>query len=176
MKWMRRFHSVSTHFGTLTLGQPLVRSLVRSHGLFTRSALLASLARSAALIRLIARSITRSQAHRKEIYVFELNASISYSFNPTCAGGNMRPDITHRIYRIKFAWSSTKTYTHTEAAAMLNARKYTQRHMHNTEDASLACWPCSCCHSWSHCYFCCWWRRLQQLRHQISGDPKKGFP
>ena len=28
------------------------------------------------------RSLTRSRAHGKEVYVFEVNASISYSFNP----------------------------------------------------------------------------------------------
>ena len=46
------------------------------------SALLASLARSASLIRSLARSLTLFGAHGKEIYVYELNASISSCFNP----------------------------------------------------------------------------------------------
>ena len=43
---------------------------------FARFALLASLARSAALIRLLARSLTCSGAHGKVMYVYELDASI----------------------------------------------------------------------------------------------------
>ena len=41
----------------------------------------------AALIRLLARSLTHSRAHGKEVFVFELNASISYNFSPLCVGG-----------------------------------------------------------------------------------------
>ena len=33
-----------------------------------------------------ARSFIHSRAHGKEIYVYELNASISYNFNPLCGG------------------------------------------------------------------------------------------
>ena len=60
----------------------VIRSSARS---FARTALLASLVRSAALIRFFARSLTRSRARGKEIYVIEMNASISYSFDPLCS-------------------------------------------------------------------------------------------
>ena len=60
---------------------PLARLLkLLTHSL--SSALLVSLARSTALIRLLARSLNHSGAHGKEIYVYESNASISYSFYP----------------------------------------------------------------------------------------------
>ena len=41
--------------------------------------------RSAAVIRSLARSVTRARAHGKEVSIFELNASISYHFDPQCA-------------------------------------------------------------------------------------------
>ena len=60
---------------------PFAHPLARSLALLTHLlALHASLARFAALIR----SLTRSGAHGKEIYVHEMNASISYIFNPLC--------------------------------------------------------------------------------------------
>ena len=34
----------------------------------------------------LARSLSHSRAHGKEVYAFEMNASISYSFNPQCTG------------------------------------------------------------------------------------------
>ena len=55
---------------------------------FACAALLASLKYSAALICSLARSLTHSRAHGKEIYVKKLNASISFSFNPLCGGGS----------------------------------------------------------------------------------------
>ena len=55
--------------------------LIRSHHSFACFALLASLACSAALICSLARLITYSGAHGKDIFVYELNASISYSLN-----------------------------------------------------------------------------------------------
>ena len=58
------------------------RSLARAAHTFACSALLASLARSAALIRSLARSLTHSGAHGKEVHVYELNASISCNFGP----------------------------------------------------------------------------------------------
>ena len=45
-----------------------------------------SLTRSAALIRSLARSLTHSGAHGKVVFVFEMNASISYHFYSQCAG------------------------------------------------------------------------------------------
>ena len=62
-----------------------VCSITRTAHSFACSALLASLARSAALIRSLARSLSHSGAHGKATYVYEFNASISYSFNPLCA-------------------------------------------------------------------------------------------
>ena len=58
------------------------------------------------------------------------------------ADGTMKPDITHRIYRIKFARTSTQMYSCSVACTILNARQNVQSHMHDTEDASLAYWPC----------------------------------
>ena len=58
--------------------------LIRSHHSFACFALLASLACSAALICSLARLITYSGAHGKDIFVYELNASISYSLNSLC--------------------------------------------------------------------------------------------
>ena len=63
------------------VGHSLVHSLVRSH----RSLIhLLRTAHSAALIRLLARLLTHTGAHGKEVFVYETNASISYSFNPLC--------------------------------------------------------------------------------------------
>ena len=47
-------------------------------------ALLASLARSAALSHSLARSFTCSGTHGKEDFVYELNASIPHHLNPQC--------------------------------------------------------------------------------------------
>ena len=76
------------------LGQWAIRSSIR---LFARTAhsfaccaLLASLASSAALIRSLARSLAHFKAHGKETFVYKLNASISYSFNPLCVGPSVR--------------------------------------------------------------------------------------
>ena len=59
-------------------------SFARTAHSFACSALLATLARSAALICSLAGSLTRSGAHGTEVYVHELNVSISYLFNPLC--------------------------------------------------------------------------------------------
>ena len=61
-----------------------VRLFVRTAHSFSCSALLASLARSAALIRSLARSLAHSRAHGKAVFVYELNALISYSLKPLC--------------------------------------------------------------------------------------------
>ena len=69
-------------------GHLLVRSLVPSHRSLIRLLRTASFARvlrcahSFAPLRSFARSLTRSRAHGKEVFVYEVNASISYSFNP----------------------------------------------------------------------------------------------
>ena len=54
------------------------RSFARTAYSFACSALLATLARSAALICSLARSLTHSRGHGKEVFVYELNAPISY--------------------------------------------------------------------------------------------------
>ena len=69
--------------GTMTMKSTrkvLGLSFDRSHCSFACSALLASLARSAVLIRLLARSL----AHGKAVFVIEINVSISYNFNSLC--------------------------------------------------------------------------------------------
>ena len=58
------------------------------------------------------------------------------------ADGTMKPDITHRIYRIKLARTSTQMYSCSVACTILNACQYALSHMHDTEDTSLAYWPC----------------------------------
>ena len=69
----------STH---RVLGHSLVRSLVHSHRTlirFHRTARFACALRCAALrsfVRSLARPFTRSGAHGKEVFVYELNASI----------------------------------------------------------------------------------------------------
>ena len=55
------------------LAHSLVRSLVRS-----------SAHSFARIAHSFARSLTRSLAHGKEVYVFEMNASISYNFKILC--------------------------------------------------------------------------------------------
>ena len=56
-------------------GHPLIRSLIR----LLRTARFAR--GTAALISSLARSLTHSRAHGKEVFVYEMNASISYSYN-----------------------------------------------------------------------------------------------
>ena len=66
---------------------PLTRlhqSLVCDAHSIACSSLLALLERSAVLIPLLASSLTRFQAHEKEVFVYEMNASISYNLNPLC--------------------------------------------------------------------------------------------
>ena len=57
------------------------RSFARTAHSFAFSALLAQL-RYATLIRSLARSLTRFRAHGKEVFVYELNVSISYNSGP----------------------------------------------------------------------------------------------
>ena len=68
------------------LGHSLIRSLVRSHCSpirFLGTASFARALRSAySFVRSLAHSLTRSQARGKEIFFYELNASISYYFGP----------------------------------------------------------------------------------------------
>jgi len=69
------------------LGHSLLRSLVRSHHSLIRLLRTAhSFACSA--LRSFVRSLAHSGAHGKEVYVYELNASISYSFSPLCINAN----------------------------------------------------------------------------------------
>ena len=64
----------------------LDHSLVRSHRSVIRSLRTARFARALScahsFVRSLAHSLTLSRAHAKEIHVYELNASLSYSFNP----------------------------------------------------------------------------------------------
>ena len=63
---------------------PLAPKFASSLTSFTRSALLASLTRSAALICLLARSLPHSRACGKEAFVYDMsmNAWISFGFIP----------------------------------------------------------------------------------------------
>ena len=78
-----------------------VYSFARTAHSFACSALLASLARSAALIRSLARSLTHSGAHGEEVFVYELNASISYHLRPLCTdrdANSMPSHIKNSVY------------------------------------------------------------------------------
>ena len=74
------------------LGYSLLHLFARTAHSFACSALLA------ALIRSVARSLTRSRAHGKDVY--EVNASISYSFNPLCAAAESEPRFLPDSWRI----------------------------------------------------------------------------
>ena len=81
----------------------LGHSLVRSHRSLIR---LLRTARFARTLR-CAHSLTRSRAHGKAVYVDELNASISYSFNPLCGGGGNggrigQESVSYRPYYSRF--------------------------------------------------------------------------
>ena len=67
------------------LGHSLVRSLIHSHHTLIRFLRTARFARALRCAHSFARSPTRTRAHGKEIFVHELNASISCSFNPLWA-------------------------------------------------------------------------------------------
>ena len=67
------------------------RSFARTAHSFACSALLAALARSTTLIR----SLARSRAHRKVLYVYEMDALISFSFYLMCKGGLLNRERTN---------------------------------------------------------------------------------
>ena len=81
---MRRFHITSTTQYASAQLRNCVPSFARTAHSFACSTLLASIACSAALIRSLARSLALSRAHGKEVFIYELNASISYLLNPLC--------------------------------------------------------------------------------------------
>ena len=92
--FLSNFQCVLNHSGMTmksthkVLGHSLVRSLIRLHRSLIRllrsarsaRALCCALLRS--FVRSLARSFTRSLAHGKEDFAYELNGSISCSFNP----------------------------------------------------------------------------------------------
>ena len=59
------------------------------------SALLASLARSTVLVHSLARSLIRSRAHGKAVFVYEMNASISYTCNLGSGSGQLSQALPH---------------------------------------------------------------------------------
>ena len=74
---------------TLVMSHSLIRSPVRSHRSLTRSLGTACFARAPQ--RSFARSLAHSLAPEvlgTVVSVIEMNASISYSFNPLCGGNN----------------------------------------------------------------------------------------
>ena len=68
------------------LGHLLLRSFVRSHRSLIRLLRTARFARALRRAHSLARSLTHSRAHGKEVSVYGINASISCSFNPLCGG------------------------------------------------------------------------------------------
>ena len=63
--------------------------LTRTAHSFACSTLVSLLVCSVVLICSLTCSLTRFQAHGKEVFVHEINASISYSFNPLCTDDKM---------------------------------------------------------------------------------------
>ena len=83
---MRRFHIISPQRVAVHCGLKLHEIDAQStEPLIPCAALLASLARSAALICSLVRSLTRFRAHGKEV----LNASVSNTFNPLCSAATV---------------------------------------------------------------------------------------
>ena len=79
------------------LGHSLLCSLVRSHRLLMRLLCTACFARALRCAHSLARSLTRSLAlaHGKKVFVYEMNTSISDSFNPKWGVGGGRHRIRH---------------------------------------------------------------------------------
>ena len=73
---------MTTKSTSRVLDRSLLRSLVRSQHSLIRLLRTARFACSHRCAHWFARSLTHSGAHWKEIYVYEMNASISYRFNP----------------------------------------------------------------------------------------------
>ena len=84
--WERNSGNGNNELWIKTTGFDAIRSFAGNALSFACSALHALLAHSAALIRSFARSFTHCRAHRKDIFVYKMNASISYRFNPLCDG------------------------------------------------------------------------------------------
>ena len=97
MKWTRRI-----------LGHSLVRFLVCSIRSFACSTLLALLARSAALIRSLARALTRSRDHGKAVFIHDMKASNSYIFHPSWVPRTDRPLIAWKSLTWKFTTSASE--------------------------------------------------------------------
>ena len=67
------------------LGHSLLHSLVRLHRSLVRLLRTARFARALRCAHSFARSLTHSGAHGKEVFVYEMNASISYHLKPLCS-------------------------------------------------------------------------------------------
>ena len=79
-----RGHMYQSTTGKMTMKltrRVLGHSLIRSH-----RSLIRLLRCAHSLARSLARSLTRFQAHGKEVFVYEMNASISYDFYPQSKG------------------------------------------------------------------------------------------
>ena len=85
---MTEIDAWSTGLFARPLALSLVRSLIRS---FARIAHLLAL-HCSLRSRDPLRSLTRSRAYGKDIFVYELNASISYNFNSQCVVKDVRID------------------------------------------------------------------------------------
>ena len=74
-----------------SLGHSLFRLLIPLTHLLSPFCSLHSRALLRSFVRLLARPLTRSRSHGKEVFFYEMNASISYSFNSQCTGFTHRP-------------------------------------------------------------------------------------
>ena len=84
--FLSNFQCVLNHSGmTYWAIHSFTRSFTRTAHSFTFSALLCSRAPMRSFICPLARPFTCSRAHGKEVFAYELNASISCSFNPLWA-------------------------------------------------------------------------------------------
>ena len=90
---------------------------------------------SAALIRSLARSLTRSRAHEKKIYVNQFNAAISYHFNQLCSAAMTRESekLDHSHLLLTYC-----SFTCSAALIHWPARSLTRPRAHEKEILSIS--------------------------------------
>ena len=108
------------------LSHSLLRLLVRSHRSLIRLLRSVRFARELRCAHSFPRSLTHSEAHGKEIYAYELNASISYIFNPLCSGPRDRSSIYAKrsLFRPRHGLSSDflRHCRHTRSSRLPHSR------------------------------------------------------
>ena len=111
------------------LGHLLLRSLVCSHRSLNCLLCTARFAHALRCAHSFAHSLTHSRAHKKEIFFYESNASISYKFIPLCNGtettGSCCTSVTqsHQVSKLDFSARSEKTRRSTGRPALKGYKK-----------------------------------------------------